>query len=219
MPELPIDHDTLFKELITTLFFEFLEFFAPQIAAAIDRNSAEFLDKEMLSDLVLGDENEVDILGLVPRNQHAVTRGDDIGFDIVSAQLNGQRIAFKRVLGQVARSAAMPDEDGNRRLVAVTPMLVGPAAAGRVVCQRRCRNDETGRNNCKGCKHWSQLFFGQAGEVARKRICSSAPHFVVGGAPSVLVRHDGLMKRPEPRQYITRLQKRGANLQSVSLMS
>jgi len=62
MPELPIDHDTLFKELITTLFFEFLEFFAPQIAAAIDRNSAEFLDKEMLSDLVLGDENEVDIL-------------------------------------------------------------------------------------------------------------------------------------------------------------
>ena len=28
--------------------------------------------------------------------------------------------------------------------------------------------------------------------------------------------NDGLMKRPEPRQYITRLQKTGANLQSVS---
>ncbi len=62
MPELPIDHDTLFKELITMLFFDFLEFFTPQIAAEIDRNSTEFLDKELLSDLVLGDENEVDIL-------------------------------------------------------------------------------------------------------------------------------------------------------------
>ena len=28
----------------------------------------------------------------------------------------------------------------------------------------------------------------------------------------MLVRHDGLMKRPEPRQYITRLQKWGANI-------
>ncbi len=62
MPELPLDYDRLFKELITLLFIEFLELFAPQIASAIDWDSIEFLDKELLSDLVLGDENEIDIL-------------------------------------------------------------------------------------------------------------------------------------------------------------
>ncbi|MBC7529165.1 MAG: DUF4351 domain-containing protein [Chthonomonadaceae bacterium] len=62
MPELPIDHDRLFKELITTFFFEFLLLFAPQIAAAIDRDSIEFIDKEVFSNLVPGQENIVDIL-------------------------------------------------------------------------------------------------------------------------------------------------------------
>ena len=57
-----IDHDRLFKELITNLFIEFLELFAPQIASAIDRDSIEFIDKEVFSDLVLGDENIGDIL-------------------------------------------------------------------------------------------------------------------------------------------------------------
>lgn len=65
MPELPIDHDALFKELLSTLFFEFLELFAPQIAQAIDRDHTELLDKELLSDLVPGDDNVVDLLAKV----------------------------------------------------------------------------------------------------------------------------------------------------------
>ena len=62
MPEPLIDHDRLFKELITTHFDDFLAFAAPQILAVIDRDSNEFLDKELYSDLVVGDEHMVDIL-------------------------------------------------------------------------------------------------------------------------------------------------------------
>jgi hypothetical protein len=38
-----IDHDRLFKELITTFFIEFLDLFLPEVAIDIDRNSIEFL--------------------------------------------------------------------------------------------------------------------------------------------------------------------------------
>jgi len=60
--EAKIDHDRLFKNLITLLFIEFLELFAPEIAAAIDRDSIEFIDKEVFSDLLPGPENRADIL-------------------------------------------------------------------------------------------------------------------------------------------------------------
>ncbi len=35
-----MDHDRLFKELLTTFFVEFLELFLPEIAAALDRDTA-----------------------------------------------------------------------------------------------------------------------------------------------------------------------------------
>ena len=57
-----IDHDRLFKNLITLLLVEFLELFAPQIAAAIDRDSIEFIDKEVFSELMPGKENQADVL-------------------------------------------------------------------------------------------------------------------------------------------------------------
>ncbi len=60
-----VDHDRLFKNLITVLFVEFLELFAPQIAAAIDRDSIEFVDKEVFSELMPGKENRADILAKV----------------------------------------------------------------------------------------------------------------------------------------------------------
>ena len=46
-----MDHDRLFKELLTAFFPEFLELFFPETAAALDRSSIVFLDKEMFSDL------------------------------------------------------------------------------------------------------------------------------------------------------------------------
>ena len=57
-----IDHDRLFKELLTTFFVEFLELFFPQVSAYIDHNSLEFLDKEIFTDVTSGEKYEADIL-------------------------------------------------------------------------------------------------------------------------------------------------------------
>ena len=65
MRELPIDHDSLFKELISNLFIEFLEQFAPEVAEAIEPDYFELLDKEMVADVVTGTKHEVDILAKV----------------------------------------------------------------------------------------------------------------------------------------------------------
>jgi hypothetical protein len=50
-----IDHDQLFKELLSTFFIEFLELFFPQIAAAIDPDSVSFLPQEYFADLTTGE--------------------------------------------------------------------------------------------------------------------------------------------------------------------
>ena len=57
-----IDHDRLFKELITTFFIEFLELFFPQVLAYTDVSSIEFLDKEIFTDVTEGEEYVTDIL-------------------------------------------------------------------------------------------------------------------------------------------------------------
>lgn len=67
-----MDHDRLFKDLLTTFFTEFLELFFPEMAAGIDRDQIEFLDKEVFPDLNSGDRNEVDLLAKVRlQNQEA----------------------------------------------------------------------------------------------------------------------------------------------------
>ena len=58
-----MDHDRLFKELLTTFFVEFLELFLPNIAAALDPGTAVVpLDKEILTDVTAGGKHIVDIL-------------------------------------------------------------------------------------------------------------------------------------------------------------
>ena len=57
-----IDHDRLFKELMTTFFFEFLELFLPETAAYIEPDNITFLDKEVFTDVTSGDKYEVDII-------------------------------------------------------------------------------------------------------------------------------------------------------------
>ena len=61
MPD-TIDHDRLFKELLTTFFFEFIELFLPEVAAYLDRDSIVFLDKEVFTDVTSGTTHQVDIL-------------------------------------------------------------------------------------------------------------------------------------------------------------
>ncbi|HKV42184.1 MAG TPA: hypothetical protein VJX67_23475, partial [Blastocatellia bacterium] len=46
-----IDHDRLFKELISTFFIEFLALFLPEICFYIEEGSLEFLDKEIFTDI------------------------------------------------------------------------------------------------------------------------------------------------------------------------
>jgi hypothetical protein len=57
-----IDHDRLFKELLKTFFLDFLDLFAPEMAALIDAESVEFLDKEVFTDAVTGDRYEADLV-------------------------------------------------------------------------------------------------------------------------------------------------------------
>lgn len=57
-----IDHDHLFKELITVFFIEFLELFCPDVLTYMDTTRIEFLDKEMLTDVLSGSVHEADII-------------------------------------------------------------------------------------------------------------------------------------------------------------
>ncbi len=62
---MPIDHDRLFKELISTFFIEFIELFLPGIASDIDRDSIQFLPEEVLSDVTAGEKKLIDLLAKV----------------------------------------------------------------------------------------------------------------------------------------------------------
>jgi predicted transposase/invertase (TIGR01784 family) len=57
-----IDHDRLFKELISTFFLEFLELFLPEMRATIDPNSVRFLQQEYFADLTAGEDKIIELL-------------------------------------------------------------------------------------------------------------------------------------------------------------
>ncbi|MBD2458520.1 Rpn family recombination-promoting nuclease/putative transposase [Nostoc sp. FACHB-87] len=60
-----IDHDRLFKELLSTFFVEFLDLFLPQVASQIDRDSIQFLPQEVFTDVTSGEKKEIDLLAQV----------------------------------------------------------------------------------------------------------------------------------------------------------
>ncbi len=57
-----IDHDQLFKQLLTVFFLEFLELFTPGFFAAIDPQSIEFLPLEYLTDIKIGERKAMDVI-------------------------------------------------------------------------------------------------------------------------------------------------------------
>lgn len=57
-----MDHDRLYKELLTVFFIEFVQLFLPDVAAYLDPTSIEFLDKEVFTDVTAGEKHEVDLL-------------------------------------------------------------------------------------------------------------------------------------------------------------
>ena len=59
-----INHDQLFKELLTTFFVEFLELFFPTVLEYLDTDSIQFVDKELFTDIAKGEKNILDLVAL-----------------------------------------------------------------------------------------------------------------------------------------------------------
>jgi hypothetical protein len=57
-----IDHDRLFKELLSTFFVEFLDVFFPELSTALAREALLFLDKEVFTDVTSGERHEADLV-------------------------------------------------------------------------------------------------------------------------------------------------------------
>jgi hypothetical protein len=57
-----MDHDRLFKQLLTVFFVEFVELFLPELSAYLAREAIQFIDKEVFTDLTAGERHEVDLL-------------------------------------------------------------------------------------------------------------------------------------------------------------
>lgn len=57
-----IDHDRLFKELLSTFFIEFIELFFPDVMVYLEPESVTFLDKEVFTDVTAGERYETDLL-------------------------------------------------------------------------------------------------------------------------------------------------------------
>ena len=57
-----IDHDQLFKQLLSTFFLEFLDLFACELAHNIDLNSLEYLPQEYFTDLIEGERRAMDLV-------------------------------------------------------------------------------------------------------------------------------------------------------------
>jgi hypothetical protein len=60
-----IDHDRLFKELLSTFFLEFLDLFFPDVTNYIEPDSLTFLDKEVFTDVTAGEQYEADLVAKV----------------------------------------------------------------------------------------------------------------------------------------------------------
>ena len=69
-----IDHDGLFKKLLKTFFFDFLELFLPETAVYVEPESISFLDKEIFTDVTGKDRHIADLVA------HARFRGEDAFF-------------------------------------------------------------------------------------------------------------------------------------------
>ena len=63
----------------------------------------------------IGDVGRAADLVLVPRDQHAVLRRDEVRLDEVGAHLDGEPVALERVLGPMAARAAVADDDRRGR--------------------------------------------------------------------------------------------------------
>ena len=86
-----MEHDRVFKQLLTTFFVEFVDLLLPDVAAYMDRASLVFLDKEVFTDIASSERHEVDLL------VRARFRGGGEGFFLILAENQStSREAFAR---------------------------------------------------------------------------------------------------------------------------
>ena len=57
-----IDHDRLFKELISTFFWEFIELFLPEMLGYVERDEPIFLREEIFTDVTSREKKKIDLL-------------------------------------------------------------------------------------------------------------------------------------------------------------
>lgn len=57
-----VDHDRLFKELLSTFFLDFVELFLERVAEYIEKDTIVLLDKELFTDVLTGERHEVDLV-------------------------------------------------------------------------------------------------------------------------------------------------------------
>ncbi|ASF46722.1 DUF4351 domain-containing protein [Methylovulum psychrotolerans] len=62
---MPIDHDRLFKELLTIFFTDFIALFQPELHGWLEPDSVAFLDKEIFTDIQGGERHEADLVATV----------------------------------------------------------------------------------------------------------------------------------------------------------
>ena len=111
----------------------------------------------------LGHVGGVRDVGLVAGDQVAVLGGHEVRLDVVGPQLDGQRIGLQGVLGQVARGAAVADDQGPLGAVSVAAAELGVrqavglgSEAGRGD-EQRCRQ---GQQRAKGVRHGVSSVWG-----------------------------------------------------------
>ncbi|WP_392530930.1 Rpn family recombination-promoting nuclease/putative transposase [Nostoc sp. C117] len=85
-----IDHDRLFKELLSNFFPEFIELFFPDISAEWERDSVQFLPLEVITDVTEGEKKILDIV------VQASLKGQDTLFIIHTEHQSYSQPGFNR---------------------------------------------------------------------------------------------------------------------------
>ena len=93
-----INHDRLFKELLSTFFLEFVELFFPEVTHYLEPKTLKFLDKEVFTDVTSGEEHKADLVAQVR------FQGEDSFFLIhIEVQSSSQTEFSRRMFRYFAR--------------------------------------------------------------------------------------------------------------------
>jgi predicted transposase/invertase (TIGR01784 family) len=97
-PPTAIDHDSIFKQLLTEFFVEFLDLFVPDALALLEPESLTFLDKESFVDLLDPSRREADLV------VQARLRGQDASFIVhLEHQAQEDQVLDRRMFRYFAR--------------------------------------------------------------------------------------------------------------------